>query len=267
MGGIFNFAGPEGHLPHVRNIDNDAPQPMRQQILAVAYDLLPEAHAAFTEQQLYYGIEQMLGEQAAGAPMAGWRQRLGRDLGNAQWPQVYDVVCWLWGQFQRGGLHELFRQNVNEVFAANAVAWDLGADGRMHRFLPGPAQEQVEAAIQELANPAYAAALLLFNAARDAYDGQPRRDRDACMNAFQAVESVAQIHFNMPARAFNDLLADLRRRRVMNAQIIDLLDQLNVLRHRTFGHVMANEFALAPVEVDFVYLTCIAAVLLVTRTP
>ena len=90
--GLRNFAAQQGHVPPLRNVDNDVPPAMRQEILAATYDLLPLCGAALTEAQIYYGIEQMLGVQAAGNPMAGWRQRLGRDLGNAQWVRIYDAI-------------------------------------------------------------------------------------------------------------------------------------------------------------------------------
>jgi hypothetical protein len=240
---------------------------MRQELLAVAYDLLPNCHGAVTEEQIYYGIEQMLGQQAAGHPMAGWRQRLGRDLANADWTRIYDVTRWLGGQFQRAGQQEVFRENVNQVLAAHAVVWDLGEDGRLHRVAPPAAQAQVQAAIHELSDARFAPALALFNAARDAYDDRPRRDRDACMNVFQAVESVAQIRFALAGRPFDGVIGELRRRGTVNPQVLDVLDSLNILRHRTFGHGGAEEFALRPAEVDFAYLSCIAAILLFTRTP
>jgi hypothetical protein len=86
MGGIRNFAGEHYPGPAVRNLDGEVPEGVRQEILAVAYNLLPIINGrGLTEQTLYFGIEQMLGLQAAGNPMAGWRQRLGRDLSAAPW--------------------------------------------------------------------------------------------------------------------------------------------------------------------------------------
>ena len=266
VGGIFNFTGPEGYLRRVRAIDNDAPQPMRQQILAIAYELLPDCHGAFTEEQLYYGIEQTLGQNAAGNPMAGWRQRLGRDLGNADWPRVYDVVCWLWDRFQRAGLHEMFSNNANEVLAANGVVWDLGADGRLHRVLPAAARAQIDATIQELSDAAYAPALTLFNTSRDAYDHRPRRDRDACANAFDAMESVAKIKYNRPHDTFGQLKNYIEQNDLLRQEIVDIFTAMNQLRNGHFGHGMAVQFALTAAEVDFVYLTCIGSILLLRRT-
>jgi len=266
MGGIRNFAEQEGHVPPLRNIDNDAPAAMRQELLAVIYDLLPLCGPAVTEQQIYYGVEQMLGVQAAGNPMAGWRQRLGRDLGDAQWTRIYDVIGWLWSQFQRAGLQDIFRQNINRVLAAHAVVWDLGENGRLHRVLPAAANAQIVSAFVELNVPLYASAQTLFNLARDAYDDRPRRDRDACIHIFQSFEATAQIKFAMPGRALDDVLATLRRRETLNAQVLGILDALNVLRHRNFGHGMAEPFGLSGAEVDFTYLACIGAILLLTRT-
>jgi hypothetical protein len=68
----------------------------------------------------------------------------------------------------------------------------------LERVLPVAAQAMVAAAFAELSNPAYAPALQLLNAARDAYDDRPRRDRDACSNIFDAMESVAKIKYQRP---------------------------------------------------------------------
>lgn len=267
MGGIRNFAEQEGHLPPPRRVDNDVPAAMRQEVLAVIYDLLPQCGAALSEQQIYYGIEQMLGVQAAGNPMAGWRQRLGRDLGNTEWVRIYDVIGWAWSQFQRAGLQEVFRENINRVLAAHGVVWDLGEDGRLRRVLPAAGQAQVAAAFAELAPPRYAPALALANAARDAYDARPRRDRDACSNVFDAMESAAKEKFGMPQSTFGQVVAQIRQRQALNEQIVGLLEAINTLRNRNFGHGMVAPFSLTGPEVDFTYLTCIGAILLLSRTP
>lgn len=267
MGGIRNFGAQEGHFPVARNVDNDAPAAMRQEILAVAYNLLPNCAGFVTEQQIYYGIEQMLGLQAAGNPMAGWRQRLGRDLANADWGRIYDVICWLWDQFRRAGQHDFFRLNVNQVLAAHAVMWELTPNGTLQRVLPRAVQAQVEAAIQELRDPRYAPALARFNDARNAYDDQPRRSWDACTNIFDAMESVAKIKYAMPNATFGDVVNDLRRRQTFNPQILALLEGINTLRKRNFGHGMAAQFNFTAAEVDFTYIACIGAILLFTRTP
>lgn len=267
MGGIRNFAAQQGHVPPVRNVDNDVPPAMRQEILAATYDLLPLCGAALTEAELYYGIEQMLGVQAAGNPMAGWRQRLGRDLGNAQWVRIYDVISWLWAQFRRPGLQEVFRQNINQILAAHGTAWDLGQEGQLLRVLPAAAQGQIVAAIAELGDARYAPALALFTAARDAYDDRPRRDRDACGNAFDALESVAKIKYNRPNDTFGQVKNHIEQNNLARREIIDMFTALNQMRNQHFGHGMAVQFNLSPAEVEFVYLTCLGSILLLTRTP
>jgi hypothetical protein len=78
---------------------------------------------------------------------------------------------------------------------------------------------------------------------------------------------VAQIRFDLAGRPFDGVIEELRRRGTINAQVLDLLDSLNVLRHRTFGHGGAEEFALGAAKVDLVYLNCIGAILLFARTP
>jgi len=267
MGGIRNFAAQQGHVPPLRNVDNDVPPAMRQEILAATYDLLPLCGAALTEAQIYYGIEQMLGVQAAGNPMAGWRQRLGRDLGNAQWVRIYDVISWSWAQFQRVGLHEVFRNNINQILAAHGAAWDLGDGGQLVRVLPAAAQAQVAAAIAELAGARYAPALVLINAARDAYDARPRRDRDACSNVFDALESVSKIKFNRPNDTFGQVKNHMEQNNLARPEIISIFTALNQMRNQHFGHGMAVQFNLTGAEVDFVYLSCIGSILLLTRTP
>jgi hypothetical protein len=208
----------------------------------------------------------MLGVQAAGNPMAGWRQRLGRDLGNAHWTRIYDVISWFWAQFQRVGLHDVDRGNINQILAAPGSAWDLGDDGLLHRLLPAGVQAQVGAAIAELANAGYAPALALFNAAREAYDHRPRRDRDACGNVFDALESVARIQYNRPRETFGQVKNHIEQNDLLRREIIEIFTALNQMRNQHFGHGMADDFNLSPAEVDFVYLPCVGSILLLTRT-
>jgi hypothetical protein len=262
-----NFSALQDHVPPLRNVDNDAPSPMRQEILAATYGLLPMCDQALTAEQIYYGIEQMLGEQAAGNPMAGLRQRLGRDLANAHWARVYDVISWLWAQFQRVGLNEPFRQSMNQILAAYGAAWDLAENGQLVRVLPAAAQNQIVAAIVEIREARYAPALALFNAARDAYDGRPRRDRDTCGNIFDALESVAKIKYNRPNETFGQVKNHMEQNNLARPEIIEIFTALNQMRNHHFGHGGTVEFNLSAAEVDFVYLTCIASILLLTRRP
>lgn len=266
MGGIRDFSIQEGHVPPARNVE-DAPQPMRQELIDVFFALAEQNPGAIREERIHRVICQSLGVGASANPYGGYRYAAGRDIRGVDWPRVYDLMCRLWPEYEHAAFHGVYREQVNRILAAYGAAWDLGGDGRLHRVLPAAAQAQVQAAIHELRDARFAAALALFNAASDAYDDRPRRDRDACMNVFQAVESVAQIKFDTPGRPFDGVIGELRRRETINPQVLDVLDSLNVLRHRNFGHGGAGESALRPAEVDFVYLTSIAAILLFTRTP
>jgi hypothetical protein len=222
MGWVRNFTGQEGFVPPARNVE-DAPQPMRQELLdAICLVAGQTNNRVNVEGDLYFTISQNLGVQAAANPMGGRRQRLGRDLNNAEWPRVYDLVVRLWPEFQRVGFQEVYRGEINRVLAANGVAWDLGADGHLHRVLPAAAQAQVNMAFGELSVPRYAPALVLFNTARDAYDDRPRRDRDACANIFDAMESVAKEKHAMPHATFGQVVAHIRQQQALNEQIIGL---------------------------------------------
>src|SRR3989304_737931 len=104
------------------------------------------------------------------------------------WPRVYDLILRLGLEFMATGLFEEYRSGVNSILASHGIVWDLDDLGKLRRVLPAPAQAQINAAVQELAAPQFAPALLLFESARNAYDDRPRRDRDACANMFAAME-------------------------------------------------------------------------------
>jgi hypothetical protein len=191
----FNFNA--GANPPIRNVE-DAPAPMRQEFVDLVFGLAEQNPHAVGEQRLHRIIAQSLGVGAAGQPYAGFRYAAGRDGGRAEWRRVYDLIARLWPEFNAAGLAEQYREGVNRILAAYGCAWDLSVQGHLERVLPVAAQAMVAAAFAELSNPAYAPALQLLNAARDAYDDRPRRDRDACSNIFDAMESVAKIKYQRP---------------------------------------------------------------------
>src|SRR5262249_11775390 len=148
------------------------------------------------------------------------------------------------------------------ILAGYGSAWELRADGRLYRVLPLAAQQQVEAAFAELQDARYAAARALLTTASNAYDARPRRDRDVCSNAFDAVESVAKTKYGMPNDTFFGVLNHLRGAAAFNPQVLAVLEAINTLRNRNFGHGMVAPSNLTSAEVDFIYLTCIGAILL-----
>src|SRR5208282_1294243 len=96
---------------------------------------------------------------------------------------------------------------------------------------------------------------------------RPRRDRDACSNVFDSMESVAKEKLEMPQATFGQVVTHIRQRQALNEQVVGLLEAINTLRNRNFGHGMVDPFSLTGPEVDFIYLTCIGAILLLARTP
>jgi hypothetical protein len=260
------FSNQEGNISATRDVE-DAPQPMRQELLDVIYLVAGQSRGRLNGDSFYLTVSQCLGVDASGRPWSGERQRMGRDLRNADWCRVYDVIGRLWLEFEREGLQETYRTEVNSVLAAYGVAWDLGQDGCLHRVLPAVAQAQVGAAFVELSAPRYAPALALFNNAKNSYDARPRNDRDACTNIFGALESVAKEKYAMPNETFGGVLTRVRQTQVLNPQIIGVLEGINTLRNRNFGHGMTMPFNLSSPEVDFTYISCIGGILLLTRIP
>ncbi len=256
-----------GHQPNqVRNVE-DAPPQMRQELVDVFFGIAEQSGGALPEERLHRTISQSLGFAPAGNPYGGYRYAVGRDVGrqDVQWPRVYDLLARLWPVYEAVGLHEVYREGVNRVLAGYGAAWELSEIGRIQRVMPIAAQAQIQAAIIELAAPNFAPGLALLNTARDAYDARPRRDRDACANAFDALESVGKIVYQLPAATFSQVVDEVQRTGRMNEQVVATLRALNTVRNRNFGHGMAVPFTLTPAEVDFVYLTCIGAILLFVR--
>jgi hypothetical protein len=102
---------------------------------------------------------------------------------------------------------------------------------------------------------------------RDDSADRPRRDRDTCSNVFDALESVAKIKYNTPADTFGQVKNHIEQNNLASPEIVGAFTALNQMRNQHFGHGMVVHFNLGAAEVDFVYLTCIASILLLTRTP
>lgn len=204
---------------------------------------------------------------SVGNPYSGYRNASGRDVRRVDWPRIYDLIARLWPDFDRQGFGHRYREGVNRILAAYRTAWELDDEGRLYRILPIAALSQVADAFGELQADRFAPALELYNAGRNAYDDRPRRDRDACSNMFDAMESVAKEKYQMPNSTFGQVVAHIPSTATMNAQIIGVLSALNDLRNRHFGHGMTMPFKLSSAEVDFTYLSCISGILLLTRMP
>jgi hypothetical protein len=240
---------------------------MRQELVDLFFSLSEHSQDDVPPEHVYRATAQSLGIEASGVPYGGFRYATGRDIRGVEWPRVFDLISRLWLDFERHGLGRQFREGVNRILAAYCVAWELGEDGRLSRVLPIAAQLQVTGAFAELQNPRFGPALQLFSAGRNAYDDRPRRDRDACSNIFDALESVVKENYTMPNATYGQVVARLRATATFNSDILALLTGLNDLRNHNFGHGMTTRFSLTSAEVDFAYLACIGAILLLTRTP
>jgi hypothetical protein len=243
---------------------------MRLELIDLFFGLLADQvpPLALRDDQIYEVICHSLGERPAGQPYHGYRHDAGTVILRVAWPRVYDLVSRLWGDYRREGFGDRFRHGVNQILAGYGAAWDLNADGSLQRVLPVAAQQQVEAAFAELQEPRYAPALVLLRQAIDAYNERPRRDRDACTNVFDAMESVAKERYGMPNATFGGVVHHLSQTGAagFSQQTLDDLRALNGIRNNHFGHGMTAHFNLSAAEVDFVYLSCIGAILLFTRT-
>jgi len=203
----------------------------------------------------------MLGVGIAGQPYGGYEVRVARDIRRADWPRVYDWISRFWTIFEPAGFGHDFRLGVNAILAANGVVWDLDEAGHLARILPAPLGEQVNAAHAALGAPEFAAAREVFELALQAFNDRPRRDRDACANAYDALESAAKIHFDMPASTFGEVLNQAGRDAALTPPIVRLLRAIESFGHGTFRRGMAEPFALRPGEVDFVFASCAGGIL------
>ena len=263
---IRDFSAQSAGAPESRNIE-DASEGMRQELIDLFFFIAEHRSDEVPPEHIYNVTYQCLGLRPPGIPDRTYRHAVGRAILKPDWPRIYDLIARLWPDFDRHGLGRDFREGTNRILAGYQVAWELGDDGRLARVLPKAARVQVNDAFAELNDARYEPALELFKAGRDAFDARPRRDRDACSNVFDALESVAKEKFRMPDATYGQVVAQLRADETFNFQILGMLQSLNELRNRNFGHGMITSFSLTRAEVDFAYLACVSAILLFVRTP
>lgn len=252
-----------GEIPVPQHrIDNDASSQMRTELLNSVFALADDAVGP-SERTLYNAITGTLGIVAAVEPYGGLPRRASEHLNRADWPRVFDIILRLAPEFTRRGRLGEYRHSVNTVLAAHGIVWDLGEDGRLVRVVPAEAANQIATTIWELADPQFQAARELLATAQGAFNAIPRRDRDACANAFDALESVGRTRFG--GATFADVLGNIRARGGINQFTLRILNSIEVVRHNHFGHGGQVAFSLSPSEVDFVYVTCIAGISLLLR--
>lgn len=257
------FSTSQGLYPKDRSVDADAPVSFRNELVDLVFSLAHDSKLG--EEHFFRLMTQNIGASVAGKPYGGYRYAIGRDLARADWVRVYDLLPRLATEFKRVGLFAQFRNDLNRILAGNGIIWDVDDNGNLVRTLPDEAATSVRVAVRELSRPEFEAAHRLLEDAVDAYNDRPQRPRDACANAFDAVESAAKVVAGFPSGTFSDVLNELRRRQLLRPETLRMLEAVSVMRHNHFGHGTSNPFALSMQEVDFVYLSCVAAAILFAR--
>lgn len=264
---VRNFSSQLPNAPMTsRNIDNDAPIGLRHEFIDLVF-MIYEQNFSQNIRQVYQVIAQTVGIQPSNSPSAGYRHAASREISQADWPRVYDLICRFWIEIsnQLPGLTDQYRTGINRILAGHGIAWDLDQDGVLRRILPTVVRLQLNAAFQELSDPRFATALSSFTLAMDAYDDRPQRGRDACKNIFDSLESVAKEIYAMPTATFGQVLNTARANQSIASETISILDKLYQMANSHFRHGMTTPFTLKPAEIDFVVVNCLAGILLFVR--
>lgn len=138
------FTSSEEVSPIVRNVDSDAPSGMRQELIDLIFHLTEHNSPPLGVELMHRIICQSIGAPASGQPYGGFRYAAGRDLGKAEWPRVYDLICRLWPEFKTAGITDEYCQGVNRILSGYGVVWELTEKGSLQRHLPAPAQSLVQ---------------------------------------------------------------------------------------------------------------------------
>lgn len=262
---IREFSDSHGLNPSTRTVDNAAPDPMRHEVIGLCFSLLDHETIHLNEKYLYETISLSVGLSPTANPYGGFRYGSDRYIHKIEWRTFYDLIVRLWKEFANSAAATSYRGGINKILAAYGVVWELNEDGKLERVLPAAVTLQIDAAIAELKDTRFAPALQLLHAAIDAYNDIPRRDRDVCSNVFDAMESIAKEVYTQPNSTFGQVLTHIRQTNALNLQICEVLERINTLRNKNFGHGMTTPFTLKDAEVDFIYLTCIGAIILFAR--
>ena len=163
------------------------------------------------------------------------------------------------------GRERSFVAALNAVLAEESVGWRMDLEGELQRLLPEAAAARQDEVFRELQAPRFASAWTNMLSAYTAYNARPRRDQDVCSAVFDALESVAKEIFSMPKSTYGDVIKEARKRQTFSAETLSVLERLYALASAHFRHGMTEPFKLIQAEVEFVYLTCIGAILMFLR--
>lgn len=258
-----DFSSSNHFQPPYRSIDSDAPQGMRHELIDLIFHIVeinPWAH--LKAERIYNIICQSLGTLDDREHYGDFSYAASLILEKADWPRVYDVITRLWPNFFLAEVHEQYRNGVNRILSGYKIVWELNENGRFRRVVPPLTSELIGVVISELSDPRFAPALELVNAATAAFDDHPQRGYDACSNIFKCMESVAKEVFQMPTATFGEVLKTIKHAPSpkLTIEVIRVLEQINALRGNKLGHGMTEQFNLSTQEIDFVYMTCFAAI-------
>lgn len=252
--------------PPARTIDDDAPIPMRIEYGDALFALVERYSQMYTDVpspgRVHQVIANVLGQQVASAGSGGRSAGI-QLLIDAPWPRFYDLV--LRFAHDLDGYLEPYRYSVNKIFAAHGVVWDLSPTRTLERVEPVEVQRMVGAAFDELNDPLFEGGRAHLVAAIEAFNERPRRDREACADAFDALEAVAKARYELPNGKLDDAIKEARSRGDITAEVAKAVSAINVVRHNHFGHGTTTPFGLRGSEVDFVYLSCLSGILLFAR--
>jgi hypothetical protein len=196
-------------------------------------------------------------------PLLVWRE-IGKCIDRCKSADVYNLIEAMWTHLSIIGLHKQFAEDLNRVFGEESSGWKLDNDGILQRTLPAIVSVQVEQSFRELEAPRFSPALTQVRSAYKAYNGHPRVDLEVCANIFDALESVAKEVFSLPNGTFSDVLK--KARGIFSAETISTLEKVYALASNHFRHGMTEPFKLTPAETDFVYVTCLAGIMLFVRS-
>jgi hypothetical protein len=250
-----------------RTIDDAAPDGMRSELVDFFFDMSERSFAGeglgqIQPSDIHEITALMLGLHVAGQPYGGYKVRVARDIRGAAWPRVYDWIVRLWPVFERTGFGGPFVEGVNNVLAAYGIVWDFRETGTFERFLPAAVIQQMNQAVTLLAAPGFEGARQTFNLALQAFNEIPRRDRDACANAYDALEAAAKTKYHLPNATFGEVLDNVRGQGALKDATVRLLRAVETFGHGTFRHGRIEEFNFSPDEVDFVFTACVGGILI-----
>jgi hypothetical protein len=191
----------------------------------------------------------------------GWNTILKR-MKDSDWWLVFNLVEPIYENFATyPHAQEGFAKALNETFAQESMGWRF-EKGELVRTLPGPAQEQLDALFRELSQSRFRAALESLITANKAFNAVQRRDSEVCEKAFDACESVAKEVFFPDCPTFGDCIKEMRKQNAFASLTLAILEKLYALASAEFRHGNTAPFKLSAAEAEFVYLTCIAAMLM-----